>query len=269
MEEKTLEIDRACFFKAFTEWFVVLQFKGCIMKIIPAIDVINGRCVRLFKGDYNFQKDYLPSPFEVAKKIEQAGFSDLHLIDLEGAKEGRVVNWPVIEQITQNTKLAVEVGGGVRAKDEVARLLALGVQRIMLGSLALQNPEILKDLLVAFGSEKIMVDIGWKDGGVYYHGWQEKADKEFEQVLKELLALGVNRILLTDVDKDGALQGPNFGLYERVGRDFPELLVTASGGISSKSDLRRLKNSGVEAVVVGKAFHEGWLSLSDLQNYER
>lgn len=239
------------------------------MKIIPAIDVINGRCVRLFKGDYNFQKEYLPSPLEVAKKIEEAGFSDLHLIDLEGAKEGRVVNWLVIEQITQNTKLAVEMGGGIRAKDEVARLLALGVQRIMLGSLAIKNPEILQDLLANFGSEKIMVDIGWKDGGVYYHGWQEKAEKNFEQVLNDLLAMGVKHILLTDVNKDGALQGPNFGLYERVGRDFPDLLVTASGGVSSKNDLRRLKDSGVFSVVVGKAFHEGWLSLSDLQNYER
>ncbi|MCX6789605.1 MAG: 1-(5-phosphoribosyl)-5-[(5-phosphoribosylamino)methylideneamino]imidazole-4-carboxamide isomerase [Candidatus Gribaldobacteria bacterium] len=238
------------------------------MKIIPAIDVINGRCVRLFKGDYNFQKDYLLSPFEVAQKIEEAGFSDLHLVDLEGAKEGRVINWPVIEQITQNTKLAVEVGGGVRVKDEVARLLALGAKRIMLGSLAIQNPDILRDLLAAFGSEKIMVDIGYKDGEVYYHGWQEKTGKEFEQVLKELLVMGVSRILLTDVDKDGALEGPNFALYKRVCRNFPKLLVTASGGISSKSDLRRLKNSGVSSVVVGKAFHEGWLSLSDLQNYE-
>lgn len=239
------------------------------MKIIPAIDVINGRCVRLFKGDYNFQKEYLHSPLEMAQKIEAAGFSDLHLIDLEGAKAGRVVNWRVIEQIIQNTKLAVEMGGGIRAKDEASRLLALGVKRIILGSLAVKNPELLQELLVEFGPDKIMVDIGYKGGGVYFHGWQEKADKSFEQVLRDLVVMGVSRILLTDVDKDGALAGPNVGLYEQIGRDFPYLSVTASGGVSSKNDLRQLKNSGVEAVVVGKALHEGCLSLNDLQNYEQ
>ena len=238
------------------------------MKVIPAIDVINGRCVRLFKGDYNFSKEYLPSPLEMAQKIEQAGFSDLHLIDLEGAKVGRVVNWPVIEQITQNTKLVIEMGGGIRAKDEAVRLLDLGVARVMLGSLAMQSPEILQDLLAVFGPEKIMVDIGWKNSGVYYHGWQEKANKSFEQVARDFLAMGVRRILLTDVDKDGVLEGPNFELYERVSRDFPELLITASGGVSSKNDLQQLKDIGVIAVVVGKALHEGQLSLSDLQNYE-
>ena len=238
------------------------------MKVIPAIDVINGRCVRLFKGDYNFLKEYLPSPLEMAQKVEQAGFSDLHLIDLEGAKVGRVVNWPVIEQITQNTKLVIEMGGGIRAKDEAVRLLDLGVARVMLGSLAMQSPEILQDLLAVFGPEKIMVDIGWKNSGVYYHGWQEKANKSFEQVARDFLAMGVRRILLTDVDKDGVLEGPNFELYERVSRDFPELLITASGGVSSKNDLQQLKDIGVIAVVVGKALHEGQLSLSDLQNYE-
>ena len=239
------------------------------MKIIPAIDIISGKCVRLFKGDYNFKKEYARTPLEVAQEIEAAGFDDLHLIDLEGAKAGKVVNWRVIEDITSHTKLCIEMGGGVRSKQDASQLFSLGIGRVILGSLAVENPDILADFLKDFGKEKIMVDIGYKDGGVYYHGWQEKADKNFEQVLNELLAMGASRILLTDVDKDGALEGPNFSLYAKVKSDFPEFLVTASGGISAKDDLLKLKATGVWGAVVGKALHEGKLSLNDLKNYDQ
>jgi len=239
------------------------------MKIIPAIDIINGKCVRLYKGDYNFKKEYPKTPLEVAQEIEAAGLDDLHLIDLEGAKVGKVVNWQVIKDIAGHTKLCIEMGGGVRSKQDASQLFSLGVDRIMLGSLAVEHPDVLADFLKDFGNEKIVVDIGFKNNGVYYKGWQERADKDFARFLRELSVMGVSRILLTDVEKDGALEGPNFSLYVKVKSDFPEFLVTASGGVSTKDDLLKLKATGVWGAVVGKALHEGRLSLNDLKNYDQ
>ncbi|MDD5750627.1 MAG: 1-(5-phosphoribosyl)-5-[(5-phosphoribosylamino)methylideneamino]imidazole-4-carboxamide isomerase [Candidatus Pacebacteria bacterium] len=236
------------------------------MEILPAIDVINGRCVRLFKGDYNFKKEYDRSPLEVAREIEAAGLGNLHLIDLEGAKVGRVVNWSVIEAIAKNTGLALEVGGGIRSREEVVRLFNLGVKRIMVGSLAINSPDFLKELLSEFGSDRIMVDVGFKHGAVYYKGWQEKSDADYDLFLRSLIDLGVKFVLLTDIEKDGAMEGPNLVLYEKTVREFPGLRVVASGGVRSTDDLSRLSKAGVWGAVVGKAMHEGKVSIGDLKD---
>jgi len=236
------------------------------MEILPAIDIIEGKCVRLFKGDYNFKTEYSASPLDIAQEIEKAGLSNLHLIDLEGAKEGKVINWKAIEDITRNTELALEVGGGIRSQEQAARLFGLGVKRIIVGSLAINNIELLKQFLRAFGSDRIMVDVGFKQGAVYYKGWQEKSDVNFDDFLRNLINLGVRFILLTDIDKDGAMEGPNFMLYNETVRKFPELCVVASGGVSSSDDLLRLSKIGVWGAVVGKAMHEGKVSVSDLKS---
>ena len=236
------------------------------MEILPAIDIIEGKCVRLFKGDYNLKKEYSTAPLEVAQEIEKAGLNNLHLIDLEGAKAGRVINWRAIEDITRNTELALEVGGGIRSQEQASRLFDLGVKRIIVGSLAINNVDLLKRLLRAFGADRIMVDVGFKQGAVYYKGWQEKPDVNFDDFLRGLINLGVRFILLTDIDKDGVMEGPNFILYDEAVRKFPELHVAASGGVSSIDDLMRLSKIGVWGAVVGKAMHEGKMSMSDLRS---
>ena len=255
--------------------FVIVSF-FISMEILPAIDVIEGRCVRLFKGDYNLKKEYPIDPLEVAKGFEQAGLKNLHLIDLEGAKQGRVMNWQVIEKIAKNTHLFIEMGGGIRNKDEISRLFSLGVERVIIGSAVIGNAGLLKEFLQEFGPDKIMVDVGYKQGVIYYKGWQEKSNENFEDFLKKLIGYGVKFILLTDIEKDGVMEGPNFSLYKETLQKFPELLIVASGGISTREDLQKLSqigvcpvrngvSNGVWGAVVGKAIYEGKISLDDLK----
>lgn len=236
------------------------------MEILPAIDVIGGKITRLCQGDYSQSKEYSLSPLEMAKKIETAGLKNLHLIDLDGAKQGRVVNWQVIEDIAKNTKLSMQVGGGARSMGDVKKLFDLGAQRVIIGSLIDDSPALFNDILMAFGQDKIIADLAVKDNEVFKNGWQEKVDRELNGFLRYLAGLGVRFILLTDIAKDGVLMGPNFGLYEKVIKDFPMLSVIASGGITAKQDLIKLSEIGVWGAVVGKALHEQKLSLADLQS---
>ncbi len=236
------------------------------MEIIPAIDIINGRVGRLFQGDFARKKEYQQSPLETAKKFVAVGLKNLHLIDLDGAKNSKITNWQVIEDIARNTNFSLQVGGGVRSITDVQKLLALGARRVIIGSLVNESPELFKEILKFASKEKIVADIGWKNNEIFEHGWQEKINKDFYQFLREMIDWGVKFILLTDIEKDGVLSGPNFGLYKQVVRGFPELSIIASGGITTKEDLKKLSDIGVWGAVVGKAIHEQKISLTDLQS---
>lgn len=236
------------------------------MEIIPAVDVIGGKCVRLSRGNYKFKKIYSTDPLEMAKLFERAGLKRLHLIDLEGAKRGRIKNWESIEAIAKNTGLRIQIGGGIRRGEDIKKLLGLGVERVILGSVAVKAPQLLKRFLKEFGKEKIVVDVGTKKGEIYFRGWQKKAKKTLHLFLKDLIKLGVKTIICTDIERDGALKGPNFSLYKKLVKDFPSLEIIASGGIRNKEDLKKLSRAGVQVTIVGKAIYENKIPLSDLHS---
>lgn len=238
------------------------------MEVIPAIDIIKGKVVRLTRGDYQLKKIYATEPVAIAELFEKAGFERMHLVDLEGSQAGTIKNWQTIESIAKNTLLKLQVGGGISSLADVKRLFALGVDRAIIGSMAVEQPDLLKQLLRQFPSGKIVVDVAVKNQTVYFHGWQEKAPKNLSAFLKELIALGVATVVLTDVERDGALRGPNLALYRQIVQDFPALAIIASGGVAQRDDLVRLGQIGVKAVIVGKAIYEKKLSLTGLRAFE-
>lgn len=237
------------------------------MEIIPAIDIIDGKCVRLFKGDFKLKKVYSSEPLKIARLFEKAGIKKLHLIDLDGAKQGRIKNWETISKIVKNTNLEIEFGGGIRDEKDIKKLLDLGIDRVILGSLVLKKPEKFKKLLKKFSSKKIIVALDIKKSKIYYRGWQEKSKKELNSFLKSLIKLGVKTIICTDIERDGVLKGPNFSLYKKLVREFPNFEIIAAGGIMNKEDLKKLSKIGVQGAVVGKAIYEKNIRISDLKNF--
>jgi len=237
------------------------------MEIIPAIDIIEGKCVRLTKGKYKSKKIYKGNPLEISQRFEKAGFKRLHLIDLDGAKEGKIKNWKTIESISKKTNLHLQVGGGIRSQEDIKKLLNFGVKRAILGSLAVKKPKLLKEFLEKFGKEKIIVDVGVKADSIYFQGWQKKAKKEINSFLKDLIRLEVKTIICTDIERDGVLKGPNLPLYLNLQKYFPDLKIIASGGISNKKDLENLSKVGVDGAIVGKAIFEKRISLEDLKSF--
>ena len=236
------------------------------MEIIPAIDIIDGKCVRLFKGDFKLKKVYSSNPLKIARLFEKAGIKRLHLIDLEGAKQGKVKNWRTISKIVKNTKLEIEFGGGIQNEKDIKKLLDLGIDRVILGSLALKKPEIFKKILKKFGSKKIIIALDLKKNKIYCRGWQEQARKELSVFLKNLIKLGIKTIICTDIERDGVLKGPNFSLYKKLLREFPNFELIAAGGIRNKEDLKKLSKIGVQGAVIGKAIYEKKIRISDLKN---
>jgi len=235
------------------------------MEIIPAIDIISGKCVRLTQGDYKLKRVYSDNPLKIAKLFEKAGLKKLHLIDLEGTKEGRIKNWKTIEKIAKGKNLLIEFGGGVQGEKDIKRLLKLGINRVIIGSLALKEPQKFKNILKKFGKDKIIVDTGAKNGKIYFRGWQEKAKTNINSFLKNLIKLGVKTIICTDIARDGTLRGPNFSLYKKLIREFPNLRIIASGGIKNIEDLRKLSKVGVAGAIIGKAIYEKKIKLRDLK----
>lgn len=237
------------------------------MEIIPAIDIIEGKCVRLFKGDFKLKKVYSSNPLKIARLFEKAGIRRLHLIDLDGAKQGRVKNWETISKIVKNTKLRIEFGGGIQDEKDIKKLLALGIDRVILGSLALKKPKGFKKILKKFGSKKIIVALDLKRNKIYCRGWQEESKRELISFLKNLIKLGIKTIICTDIERDGVLKGPNFSLYKKLVKEFPNLEIIAAGGIRNKEDLKKLSKIGAQGAVVGKAIYEKNIKISDLKNF--
>jgi len=237
------------------------------MEVIPAIDIISGKCVRLTRGDYQLKTIYSDNPLKIAKLFQKAGIKKLHLVDLDGAKTGKVKNWKTIEKLAKLTSLKLQVGGGFRTQEDIQQLLRLGPHEVTLGTIAVREPGKLRKLLRKFGSERIVVDVGVTKGEIYFHGWQEKEKQGINSFLKNLIKLGVKTIICTDITRDGTLQGPNFSLYRKLVSRFPNLKIIASGGIKSKEDLKKLSQIGVSGAIVGKAIYEKKISLEDLRSF--
>ncbi len=235
------------------------------MRVVPAIDIINGKCVRLTQGDYGKMKIYRDDPVEVAKEFEEADLEYLHLVDLDGAKKGKVVNWKIIEDIQAETALKVDFGGGVKTEAEVEALLDLGIEQINIGSLAVKEPEVFASFIKKYGSENFILSADVLKDHVQVTGWTQESGIPIYDLADKFEKQGLQYITCTDISTDGMLGGPNFGLYKKLKKRFPNLKITASGGISSLDDLSELKYQKLHAAIVGKAIYEQRIKLSDLK----
>ena len=231
------------------------------MIILPAIDLLSGNAVRLFKGDYEQATVYSNEPLKIAKAFLEAGCTHMHLVDLDGARSGDTSNIEVIKKIVEGARLFVEVGGGIRSLDTVKRYLDAGVGRVILGTAAVTDPEFLKEALRLYG-EKIAVGVDLKDGFVAIKGWTEKSNLEGFAFLKELDRLGVKTVICTDISRDGAMMGTNHELYRKMSEEL-SINIIASGGVSSVEDVRRLRALGIYGAIIGKAYYTGDISLKE------
>ncbi|HEY9046871.1 MAG TPA: 1-(5-phosphoribosyl)-5-[(5-phosphoribosylamino)methylideneamino]imidazole-4-carboxamide isomerase [Ohtaekwangia sp.] len=234
------------------------------MRIIPAIDIIDGKCVRLTQGDYAQKKIYNENPLDVAKSFEDQGLRSLHLVDLDGAKAGKVINWKVVESITTNTSLAVDFGGGIKTDDEIKRLFDYGVKQVNLGSIAVKEPQKVIQWIDEFGADTIILSADVKNGKIAISGWQENSSLGITTFLRDYVQHGIEYVTCTDISTDGMLTGPNLELYKTLLLSFPQLHLIASGGVSNLGDLQELKRIGVDGVIVGKAIYEGRVKLEEL-----
>lgn len=236
------------------------------MKIIPAIDIIDGKCVRLTQGDYAQKKIYNENPIEVAKQFEAAGLRYLHVVDLDGAKAGAVKNFKTIEKIASETSLKLDVGGGIKTEEEIKSLFNLGVAQVNLGSIAAKNQNLVSTWLDTFGLDRIIISADVRQEKIALHGWQEQTTLsiyDFISLFEESRLF----VTCTDIATDGMLAGPNVDLYQRILEKFPDLRLIASGGVSQISDLAILKKINVEGVIIGKAIYENKISLNELSTY--
>jgi phosphoribosylformimino-5-aminoimidazole carboxamide ribotide isomerase len=234
------------------------------MRIIPAIDIIDGKCVRLTQGDYAQKKVYNENPLEVAKTFEDAGLRYLHLVDLDGARAGKVTNWKVVESITSRTNLYVDFGGGIKTDDEIARLFDSGVKQANVGSIAVKDPGVVHRWIEAHGGERIILSADVKNELIAIGGWKENSAINIIDFIESFLRKGITYVACTDISTDGMLQGPNVTLYEKLLKTFPSVRLIASGGVSGVEDLENLKKINVDGVIVGKAIYEGRISLQQL-----
>ncbi len=237
------------------------------MRIIPAIDIIEGKCVRLSKGDYSTQKIYNEDPLEVAKAFEGSGVSYLHVVDLDGAKSNSIVNHKVLEKLAVNTELKIDFGGGLKSDEDLRIAFACGVKQIIVGSIAVKKPRIFKKWLTQYGSEKIILGADIKGDLIAVSGWMETSDETIVPFIKKFQDEGIQYVICTDISKDGMLEGPAFGLYKSLLIECPEIKLIASGGVSDMSQLPQLDLIGCEGVIIGKAIYEKRISLKDIETY--
>lgn len=231
------------------------------MKLFPAIDLYEGKAVRLLRGDYNAVTVYAEDPLVIAKDFEKCGTECLHLVDLEGAKNGKTPNLAVVKRIVENTSLFTEVGGGIRSMDVVQTYLDVGVERVILGTAAVIDEAFLKAAIARYG-DKIAVGVDIRDGFVAIHGWTEKTSCDAMEFCRRMQELGVKTIICTDISKDGAMQGTNHDLYRTLSTAF-SMNITASGGVSSLDDIKKLNETGLYGAIIGKAYYTGAIDLSE------
>jgi phosphoribosylformimino-5-aminoimidazole carboxamide ribotide isomerase len=237
-----------------------------MIELIPAIDIINGQCVRLTKGDYDQKTVYRDSPAEVAQEFESIGFKRLHVVDLDGAKSKHIVNTDVLRQIVLQTHLCVDFGGGIKTDDDIETAFANGAEMVTVGSIAVTNPDLFISWLQIYGADRLILGADVRNGKISINGWKEDSTEDLLPFLKKYIDAGVKNVLCTDISKDGTLQGPAIDLYKRVMQEYPDLHLIASGGVSSIDDIRALDAAGIPAVVFGKAIYEGKIDLHELIN---
>lgn len=238
-----------------------------MIEFIPAIDIIDGKCVRLSQGKYDSQKVYNENPVEVAKEFEAYGISRLHVVDLDGAASHHVVNYRVLDRIASQTSLIIDFGGGVKSDEDLAIAFENGAQMVTLGSIAVKQPETLCQWLDKYGNEKIILGADVKEKKIAISGWKEESSQELMPFLDYYIKRGITKVLCTDISRDGMLEGPSTPLYKDIMATYPELHLIASGGVSSLDDILKLHEAGIPAVVVGKALYEGKISLGELSRY--
>jgi phosphoribosylformimino-5-aminoimidazole carboxamide ribotide isomerase len=234
------------------------------MKIIPAIDLIDGKCVRLTKGDFSTKKEYSSDPLDMAKRFEDAGLRYLHLVDLEGARTGEVVNYKTLEKIASRTGLEVDFGGGIKSDESIRIAFESGAAKVTLGSIAVKNREKVTEWLGIYGSEKLILGADVKGEKIAISGWTETGDEYVFDFVREYLEKGLKTVISTDVDKDGMMEGPSFELYKKLMGEIEGLQLIASGGIRNMEDLEKLRETGLYGVIIGKAIYEGNIDLKDL-----
>lgn len=247
------------------------------MRIIPAIDVIEGKCVRLSKGDYDTKKIYNKNPLEVAKQFEDYGIQYLHLVDLDGAKSSRIINHKVLEQIASKTNLKIDFGGGLKSDDDLRIAFECGANQITGGSIAVKNPQLFENWIKTYGSNKIILGADVNNEKIAVSGWLEESNKSLIPFIKDCMKKGIEYVISTDISRDGMLQGPNFDLYKKIldqgivitddNSIFRKIKLIASGGISTFDELPQLAELGCEGVIIGKAIYEGKISLKQLEQF--
>jgi phosphoribosylformimino-5-aminoimidazole carboxamide ribotide isomerase len=234
------------------------------MEIIPAIDIIDGKCVRLTHGDYSQKKIYNEHPLEVAKEFEGVGLRRLHLVDLDGAKAGAVKNWKVLETLAGRTSLVIDFGGGIKTDKDLSIVFDSGAALATVGSIAVKEEEIFFRWLKQFGADKFLLGADVKGERLTVSGWTEQTEVWIYDFIQKQMAQGVQQVFCTDVSKDGALEGPSLELYQNISQKFPQLHFIASGGVSNMDDVYRLNEIGCKGVIIGKAIYEGRVQLTDL-----
>ena len=227
------------------------------IELIPAIDIIEGKCVRLTQGDYTRKKVYNEDPIAQAQEFEQLGFKRLHLVDLDGAKSRHIVNDAVLRAITARTRLVVDFGGGIKTDDDIAKAFDAGASMVTAGSIAVTQPELFMTWVQRYGAERMILGADVRNGNVSIHGWKEDSSEKLIPFLNKYVKAGVKNVLCTEISRDGTLEGPATELYKQILQQYPELHLIASGGISCNQDITELEQAGVPAVVFGKAWYEG------------
>lgn len=238
-----------------------------MIKLIPAIDIIDGRCVRLTKGNYNEKTIYHENPVDVAKEFEQLGLTRLHLVDLDGAKSDHVININVLKAISTQTNLHVDFSGGIKSDSDIKNVFNNGANMVTIGSVAVNNPDLFNKWIKEYGPQKIILGADIKNGSIAINGWKDETKKSIYSFLEHYISLGIINILCTDITKDGTLSGPAYNLYTEILRRFPEINLIASGGVSSNEDIIKLDKLGVKAVVFGKAYYEHKIDIKTLMQY--
>lgn len=238
-----------------------------MIEIIPAIDIIDGKCVRLTQGDYDTKKVYNEDPVEVAKMFEAHGIRRLHTVDLDGARSAHIVNYKTIERIADHTSLVIDFGGGIKSDEDIDIAFASGATMVTIGSVAVKKPDLFETWLEKYNDNKIILGADVKNGRISINGWKEEGEDELQPFLHRYVNKGVDNVLCTDISKDGMLEGPALKLYESIMQEFPQLNLIASGGVSCIEDIDLLNSAGIPSVVFGKAIYEGRIKMEELGKY--
>jgi len=234
------------------------------MEIIPAIDIIDGKCVRLTEGDYAQKTIYNENPLEIAKSFADAGVKRLHLVDLDGAKAGKVTNWKVLESIASNTSLIIDFGGGIKTETDLKLVYESGASLATIGSLAVKDPDLFASWIAQYGADKFLLGADVKGEYIAIGGWLQVSEETIIQFIEKYIEKGIKQLFCTDISKDGKLEGPSLELYTKIVRQFPDLHFIASGGVSSMDDINALREIGCKGVIVGKAIYEGRIKIEEL-----
>jgi len=238
-----------------------------MIAIIPAIDVIEGKCIRLTQGKFETKKVYNENPLEVAKRFEDVGLQHLHLVDLDGAREKQIINWRVLETIASRTTLKIDFGGGIQSDDDLRIAFECGAAQVNLGSIAVKDQEKVLGWLKAWGDERIILSADVKEKKIAIHGWQDQTEIDLFDFVKDYHEAGMKYLVCTDISRDGMLEGPAMDLYKELKASFPEMFIIASGGISRLSEIEELDLAGIDGVIIGKAIYEGKIKLQELKPF--